>query len=131
MNRLTHYLLIVCSILYASAIYADDSRWKRIPSGTEGYYYDSESIVVNDGIGKIWSKIEIQGIRTQLDLWEIDCAKRLSRRVKMVVQKIPSETTDFNFSWEEIVPESLTDDFFKVVCKKNVEQKSKHNSKNR
>ena len=29
MNRLTNYLLIACFILYASAIYADDSRWKK------------------------------------------------------------------------------------------------------
>lgn len=131
MTGLTQYLLIVCSILYANVVYADDSRWKRIPSGTEGFYYDSESIVVNDGIGKIWSKIEIHGSPAQLDLWEIDCAKRLSRRVKIVIQSRPPETTNLNWSWDEIEPESLTDDFFKVTCKKNGEHKSKHNSKTR
>lgn len=100
-------------------------------------YYDKQSIIrPYKNIARVWTKSDYtekgvlewvgkvgkiyENLSHSIVLWEINCAEKRQRRLTLTVYDHKGSVINFNSSpseWDFIVPESVTDELYKEVCK--------------
>jgi hypothetical protein len=138
-------LIVLISISIVISSVAEGADWKYYGRAEWGdYYYDRQSIKkISQGILEVWTKevvtskkqkdlmiksrqrydLSPRGFRdyaVELSLKEFNCSTKEMRFLAIVdynaVNKI-IDSVDFTGKWRQVIPDSIGEDLYKIVCK--------------
>ena len=96
--------------------HAAPSTWVEI---YETVFFDAENIVINKDTSSVWIKASSSG-SDLLSLHEMNCSKSECRTIDQLLKRPgkPDIRIKSNMKWSRIVPKSLDQDIYRLVCRK-------------